>query len=78
MEAKSTPAGAGGGTTTEVQAPAAAMAEAKPTTLTLRLRARKGVQWDEEVVDNENMGKKKSKRCVQTVQMAPPFTKYLC
>mmetsp|Transcript_17130 Transcript_17130/g.25352 ORF Transcript_17130/g.25352 Transcript_17130/m.25352 type:complete len:109 (+) Transcript_17130:27-353(+) len=32
-------------------------------TLTLRLSLRKEVQWDAEVVDNENAGRKSSKRC---------------
>ena len=39
-------------------------AEAKPApVLRLRLEPRKEVQWEEEVVDNEGMGRKKSKRC---------------
>ncbi|CAM9265402.1 unnamed protein product [Discosporangium mesarthrocarpum] len=32
-------------------------------TLTLRLRARPRVTWGADVVNNENMGKKSSKRC---------------
>ncbi|KAG5185445.1 phosphatase inhibitor-domain-containing protein [Tribonema minus] len=47
--------------TETLQAPAEA--KATTTTLTLRLQARKAVQWDEEVVDNENAGRKSSKRC---------------
>ncbi|CAM9546940.1 unnamed protein product [Choristocarpus tenellus] len=34
-----------------------------PLTLTLRLRARPSVTWGEDVINNENMGKKSSKRC---------------
>jgi Protein phosphatase inhibitor len=50
-----------GGAITEEQA----IAEEKPpaAVLTLRLEPRKAVQWDEEVVDNENAGRKSSKRC---------------
>ena len=31
--------------------------------VTLRLRSKKVVKWDEDVVDNETLGRKKSKKC---------------
>jgi hypothetical protein len=34
-----------------------------PPSFSLRLRAKKVVKWGEDVVDNEDMGKRKSKRC---------------
>jgi len=34
-----------------------------PEILSLTLRGRPSVTWDENVIDNENMGKKSSKRC---------------
>jgi protein phosphatase 1 regulatory subunit 11 len=37
--------------------------ESQDEVLTLTLRARPSVTWDNEVVDNEGMGRKSSKRC---------------
>ena len=61
-------------TSQTVAAPASGVAtttvtltEAQPTpaeeTLRLTLRARPAVRWDENVVDNEGLGRKSSKRC---------------
>jgi protein phosphatase 1 regulatory subunit 11 len=38
-------------------------AESSEEVLTLTLHARPAVRWDENVVDNEGMGRKSSKRC---------------
>ncbi|CAM9633726.1 unnamed protein product [Pylaiella littoralis] len=38
-------------------------AAASPATLTLRLRPRPSVTWGADVINNEGMGKKSSKRC---------------
>ncbi|CAN0050035.1 unnamed protein product [Phaeothamnion confervicola] len=40
-----------------------AKTEEKPPVLTLRLSARRHVEWGQDVVDNEGMDKKSSKRC---------------
>ena len=49
-------------TITVEAAPAAAPAPAK---LTLKLRARRRVRWEDGTVDNEELGRKKSKCCCQ-------------
>mmetsp|Transcript_7985 Transcript_7985/g.18840 ORF Transcript_7985/g.18840 Transcript_7985/m.18840 type:complete len:233 (-) Transcript_7985:2-700(-) len=45
------------------QAREAGSAGTGPPSFTLRLRAKKVVKWGEDVVDNEDMGKRKSKKC---------------
>ena len=37
--------------------------QAAPPTYTLRLQARQRITWDEDVVDNEDLCRKKSKKC---------------
>mmetsp|Transcript_35528 Transcript_35528/g.55491 ORF Transcript_35528/g.55491 Transcript_35528/m.55491 type:complete len:175 (-) Transcript_35528:99-623(-) len=34
-----------------------------PSTVTVRLRSKKVVKWGEDVVDNEDLGRRKSKKC---------------
>lgn len=54
--------GDGGETATAVEGVAAGTAEAKPA-LVLALKPKPRVTWAEDVVDNEHMDKKSSKRC---------------
>jgi protein phosphatase 1 regulatory subunit 11 len=51
------------GTATVVEDKAAAKEGREGTVLRLRLDPRPHVKWDEDVVDNEHMNKKSSKRC---------------
>ena len=56
-----------GGSVTQVVEASQVVADEGPPTLKLRLKkkseVRKQVSWTEETVDNEHMGKKKSKSC---------------